>query len=257
MEIFYNLAKEMVKDHEVYHLWYEYLKANKDFKKVCDIMLKFSNLPEDKQRSFFIDPINELGFERLQNLTFVFGTWGDVYKTSWEDKLVYIHIQMTQKKENEKIIPFSNLLTAIQYPNLFTLGIPIEADIDDLVRQFREMVSKKQEEAKVKPVKKAPPFPLPSRKLSESDIKNLRRYLEVYHLKEIEKLSWGEVIQKLDPKDKIHKSLDPKVWRRERDNARDVIENTSNNIFPGEYGQVRQRKKRTTKKRIGSPVYLK
>lgn len=54
----------------------------------------------------------------------------------------------------------------------------------------------------------------------------------------------------VDPENKIHsEATDYKVWRRELDNAKDIIGNVGRNIFPGEYGQVKERKKRTTKKR--------
>ncbi len=247
-------------NQDAYRLWFEYLKANKDYERLCREIREYLSLQEKKQ-SFFI-PSNDWQYKQLVNLINVFSYWGDVYSILWENKAADISRRIEQAKTNiieqDKLFQLYEpvgleamfMLANVTIPqNYISLAIPINVPIDDLIEQFKEIVFKKQEEIKTKSVEKKPPFPSLSRKLPERDLICLRRYLEVYRLKEIEGLSWGEVIQKVDSKDEIHKSFDPKVWRRERDNAKDIIKNTERNIFPGEYGQVRERKKRTTKKR--------
>jgi len=241
----------LIENQETYQLWYEYLRANKTYEKMCMEFENFISLPE-KERPLF--PFSDWNMSQVINFQNVYQHWGNVCITSWEKTLSRINDEINQTINNpsREIVELKEPLS--QYPSLsfkfnfhnteivyqhhIALAIPLNASIDDLVEQFREIVTKKQREVKRE---ERPLFPLPSRKLSEDDIKNLQRYLKVYRLKEIEKLSWEKIRENFPD---IHKSIHLKVWQRERDNARDIIENVSRNIFPGEYGQVKERKKR-------------
>ncbi|MEW6380813.1 MAG: hypothetical protein AB1611_14565 [bacterium] len=250
MNLLHSLLTGTIENQEAYRLWYEYLKLNKDYEKICYVVRESTKLIDHEHESLFMRQIENLGFNQVKNLTLVFWDWGDVHNLSWEEKLCDIQQRMYRYQPPKDILPFPNLPTffpefskILRDPNFFTIGIPLNVPIDDLMEQIRLIISKKQEELKINPIKKHPRFPLPSKRLSESDLKNLRRYLEVYHLREVEKLNWKDVIQRVNADNGIHKSIHLKVWQRERDNARDIIENVGKNIFPGEYGQVKERKR--------------
>lgn len=240
-------------NQEAYKLWYEYLKENKTYKKMCMEFENFVSLPE-KERPLF--PFSDWNVSQVINFQNVYPYWGNVSISSWEETLPRINNEINQAINDNGLSKKIVELKEEEYPSLsfkydfrgmemihqhhIALAIPLNASIDDLVEQFREIVTKKQKEVKRE---ERPLFPLPSRKLSEDDINLLKRYLEVYRLKEIEKLSWEKVRENFPG---IHESIHLKVWQRERDNARDIIENTGRNTFPGEYGQVKERKKRVT-----------
>jgi len=137
-----------------------------------------------------------------------------------------------------------------------TLSIPLDTPKEILISQFDKIITDLQKEwEKEKAQFSIVPFPEPSKTISIKDIEFYERYLQVYRLKDRQGLSWKEVIEKLDPKGEIHPSernlYDPREWRKERDNARDIIKNVGQNIFPGEYGWKRRKerklKNRTTK----------
>lgn len=244
-------------NEEIYRLWYEYLQANKTYGKMCMEQENFLNLPEkERPLSFF----NNYLPPQINSFYEVNKYWGDT-SISWENKLSEINDRINQAINNhsEKIVelkeprlcpPLSFKFNDIEIQDHIALVVPLLVPIDDLVKQFKKIITEKQKEVRGQKIKKRPLFPLPSKKLSESDIENLRRYLEVYRLRE-NRLPWKDVMKEIDPNNEIHsEATDYKVWRRERGNARDIIENVSRNIFPGEYGQVKERKKRTTKKRV-------
>jgi len=252
------IENPVIENQEVYRLWYDYLRANRDYEELCSYIQEFKTLGE---KAFL--PLGDWQHSKVVGFAKVYSYWGDIFINSWEDTFTEINRRIEQQvgKDNDpsrKIVEQDKLSSLREFTSLeeayitipqnyFSLSIPYGVPIDKLMEQLREIVLRKIEGRQPD---KRPLFPLPSRKLFECDIKNLRRYLEVYRLKEIARLSWGEVIQQVDPRDEINKCLDPKVWRRERDSARDIIENVGRNIFPGEYGQVKERKKRTTKKKV-------
>jgi hypothetical protein len=254
------IENPVIENQEVYRLWYDYLKANKDYERLCKEIREALKLSKKEQASF---PCGNWEYSQVINFAKVYSYWGDVHVIAWEDKLSEISRKIAQVETNDdpslKIVEQDKLSSLCEFTSLkeayitipqnyFSLLIPYGVPIDKLMEQLREIVLKKIEG---RPDKR-PLFPLPSRKLSEGDIKNLRRYLEVYRLMEIEKLTREEVSKKIDPDKKIHKGNDPSVWSRENRSAKDIIENAGKNIFPGEYGQnikKGEKKKVTTKNR--------
>ena len=248
------IENPVIENQEVYRLWYDYLKANKDYERLCKEIREALKLSKKEQASF---PCDNWEYSQVINFAKVYSYWGDVHVIAWEDKLSEISRKIEQAGKDDdpslKIVEQDKLSSLCEFTSLeeayititqnyFSLLIPYGVPIDKLMEQLREIVLKKIEGRQPD---KRPLFPLPSRKLSGGDIKNLRRYLEVYRLREVKRLGWEEVIKELDPDNRIHKAFDRRSWQLENQSAKDIIENVGRNIFPGTYGQnIRKGKNR-------------
>ncbi len=246
---------------EIYKLWYEYLKKNKDYENFWKYVRERKKLPPEQKSS--LDPPDELKRFVNENLKGFIETvfyWGDVHSFSWEDKLIGICKRI---KENNKILEDNELkqlypvktleeaftIYALMIPkNYFTLNIPLNAPAEDLIEQFKNIVIEKQKEIKGKKIVK-PPFPKPKGRILTEDEKDIGRFkiwLKAYEEVRVKGRDLFEVIQELDPGSNLHKrKIQSKLrtWARDIKNVVDIIDNTGRNIFPGNYGESKRRKK--------------
>lgn len=163
-------------NQEVYRLWFEYLRENKHYKRFHAWSLEYVVSLEEKAPP---PPFKELSqCEYLLSLFDVFKCWGFVHGLSWENKLLDINSKIEQVETNDdpsrKIVEqdkLSSLYKATSVEELFmlhnvtipqnylSLAIPINAPIDSLMEQFREVVVRKQEEARESQLRKDLSFP--------------------------------------------------------------------------------------------------
>jgi len=279
----------LIKKRDNYFLWYEYLKANEFYREFLEFLhqsennsliltkkitpTEWKNLPDLPQKL--------VNYKYLSNFYEVFSYWGDIQNISFDDKFDYFLFQldMNYQREHFRSIQNISIVSMIdkiiqaykknkgREPNLqqikdyilayeknkylLSLEVPVDPPLDDLIKQFKNLVIERKESFR-NDVKKKPAIPKLSKDLNKRDLKCLWRYLKVWKLVKSGK-EWLEIYKKIDPKKKIYNPLNPgKQLKDDYKNAEEIINNVAKNIFPGPHGEAerqRKRKNRTISKK--------
>lgn len=220
-----NLLDYLVKNKEVYHLWFEYLKESDLYKNLCQYkaneMQKREGFPwenETVNRTLqTILGINDTFMKCMTPSLFILSLpknyeyWGDVFNTSWKDIFEEFRNKLPVYKKRK------NLSITYQIDK-YIIKYKKDHNIDPTARQIRDYVYSLEKL----------PIPKPSRNLPQKEIDCLRRNLKIWKAVERKKLSLTEAIKKIDPENKAHRGESVnilKAWKRDIRDADRIIGN--------------------------------
>jgi len=234
-----SLLDYLIKNKEVYHLWFEYLKESDLYKNFCQYkanevqrievfpgMNKTVN--ETLNRAFqTISGINETFMRVVSPSLFILSMpkiyeyWGDVFNTSWENIFEEFKNKLPIYKKRRNISITSQI-------DKYIVKYKKDYNKEPTVNQIRNYVSSLEKL----------PIPKPSRNLPQKEIDCLWRNLKIWKAVNREKLSLTEAIKKIDPENKAHKGESvniQKAWKRDIRDADKIIGNVEYGEFPGPY----------------------
>jgi hypothetical protein len=212
--------EQLIKNKEMYRLWYEYLKFDLWYKNYCEAK---------RCDSDFLVPVNKLN-NKLRTILYpmslsnyysdIFYQWGNVFEYSFEEIFSEFQKRLSSKKKQSS----------------FT------SQVDLYIKKYKKS---HKEEPTAKQIRdflhelELPFVPIPTRKVSDRELNCLERYLKIWKAIKIEGLSLQDAVNKIDPQGNIHKKKSAmKAWRRDVLFAKRIILNAGRGEFPGNYQKV-------------------
>lgn len=215
-----NLLDYLIKNKEIYHLWFEYLRENKAYREFCEKVTR---------ENFHLG--SNITIKNKYNIRDMYLVWGDIYNVTWETifiKLINRAVDCIQTKNVATSIcsDTNSIVTKIhEYEGYFLHKHGRQPTFNEF-REFCEMVEAVDN------------FPKPSRSLPQKEISSLWKNLEIWRAVKREGLTLDDAIMKVDPEKKVHKGSVLSVyrsWKRDLAYAGKIIENAGRGLFPGPY----------------------
>lgn len=224
-----KLIDYLVRNKEVYHLWFEYLKEGSFYENFCQY--KAHEVQEIEVFPKVFQLVNQKICKTLKPILYpssfipalskIYEYWGDIYNTSWEDTFNEFQAKLKTFKEKKK--------TSITH------------QIDIYIAKYKKIENKEPTANQIRnyiySLEKLP-IPKPSRNLPQKEIDCLWRNLKIWRAVNREKLSLIEAIKKIDPENKAHRGESvniQKAWKRDIRDADRIIVNVEYGEFPGPY----------------------
>lgn len=269
----------MEKLKEIYRMWWEYLKMSDDYKRECERRRVCQSCDKKEVERFKIGHMVGMcvGCDETDPPIFPYyisdrySWFGDIYNDSfdmwWEKNKEFIEGKGTSividgiKKDIDYCIDsfkskegreptlkefkdiFLKEISNAHWPVIYMKVYVYGSTVDDLTKQFVEIVKKRKEEPNVKQYEieykkyRKQPITDSMKKKFYYRIKELERYLKVYKLRIKEKLPMSDVISTFDPNPNIdNKDVNvQRVYYQHLQRAKKLIKNAEKGNFPGDY----------------------
>jgi hypothetical protein len=237
-----NLTNYLIKNKEVYHLWFEYLKENEPYKVLCqwyrdntEIFLnpylwRDDDIPEELRKCpYFYDLTGQSKF----TLYSTYRHWAAVHKDSWERIFTNFQERITAHNSIKEHMLSSFPANKNSIVSLIDAYIKKNLEQTNTIPpllKFREICYLIEEADNC--------IPKVSRSLPQKEIVSLWKNLEIWRAVKRDGLTLDDAIEKIDSGKKVHTGQTVSVyrsWSRDLAYAGRIIENAGRGLFPGPY----------------------